>query len=287
MIQLLGTEEDNLAAVCELLGEIGPKAKDAVPGLKKALQSLEISVVTNAADALWKIDKQTTDSIPALRADSCSGSNLTDGERICDTISTIGPAAAPLTKYVVKLLKSGDWDVQWSAADALGAIVPSDPETIAVLVDFLGHDSGLVAGSSATALAKVGVKAVPALIEATKAGSARQREFCGRTPLGRIGPPAKEAIEPLKKLLNSEHRGSRVWSAIALGKIEGSTEVVPVLIEALLEDESPSVRQQAAVALGQIGAKAKAAIPALRAALKEDDEDLQQAAERALAIIEM
>jgi HEAT repeat protein len=284
LTQLLGTEEQNLTRICVLLGEIGPQAKDAIPALKKTLQSLDVAVVTSAAAALWLIDKQTTESVPALERFLHRG-NLTDGPILCDTISTIGPAAAPLTRYVVKLLKSGDWDVQWAAADALGAIVPSDPETIGVLIDFLGHDSNLVAGSSVAALAKVGVKAVPALIEATKSGSARQREFAADA-LGRIGPPAKDAIETLKKLLKSEHRPCQIWSAIALGKIDSSPDVVPVLIEALLEDESSSVRQQAANALGKIGLKAKAAIPALRAALKEDDEALQQAADEALNIIE-
>jgi HEAT repeat protein len=284
LIQLLGTDQENLTRVCELLGKIGPKAKEAVPALRKALQSLEVSVVASAAKALWLIDKQSDDAIAALERFLQRG-NLTDGEIICDTIGTIGPAAAPLTKYVVKLLKSGDWDVQWAAADALGVMAPNDAETLGVLVDFLGHDSNLVAGSSAEALAHNGVKAVPALIEATRSGSARQREYAADA-LGRMGPAAKDAVEPLKKLLKSEHRPCQVWSAIALAKIDGSADVVPVLIEALLEDESVSTRRQAAVALGKIGVKAKAAIPALRAALKEEDEGLQQAADEALEMIE-
>jgi len=284
LIKTLGDEDDNLVNVCELLGKIGPQAKAAIPALKKSLQSLEVSVVANASKALWLIDKQASDSVPALERFLQRG-NLTDGEIICDAISTIGPTAAPLTKYVVKLLKSGDWDVQWAAADALHGIAPQDPETIGVLIDFLGHDSSLVAGSCAAVLGKIGVKAVPALIEATKAGSASQREYAADA-LGRIGPAAKDAVEPLKKLLKNEHRPIQVWSAIALAKIDGTADVVPTLIEVLLEDKSPATRQQSAVALGNIGPKAKAAIPALRAMLKEEDEALQQAAEEALKAIE-
>lgn len=284
LVQLLSVENENLGAVCRLLRDIGPKAKDAIPGLRKALQSSDIYVAASAAEGLWKIDRQVADSIPVLERFLERGDS-TDGDRICLTICTLGPAAAPLKKYVIKLLKSGDSFVQSAAVDALGAIMPQDQEAIGLLTECLGNDSMHIVQSATVALGKIGAKAVPSLIEVTKTGSDIQREYAADA-LGQIGPPAKEAIVSLKNLLKSKHHPTKVWSAIAIGKINASAEVVPMLIEAVLEDESATARQQAAVALGKIGPKAKSAIPALRAALKEEDEALQQAAEEALGMIE-
>src|SRR5262249_48593435 len=85
------------------------------------------------------------------------------GETVCDAITQIGPAAAPLTGQVLPHCNSNDWDLQWAVADALGYMGSSDPAGLAALTAALGHDSGIVVSAAARALARIGPAAVPAL----------------------------------------------------------------------------------------------------------------------------
>lgn len=282
LIRLISTDEReyNRGLARELLGEIGPAAKAAIPALQEQLNSSNESTMLEAVEALWKIDRRVDESLAAIERQLKRRSS--HQEKLCDTLVPLGRHAAPLKKYIIEFLnKDGDWDVQWAAADTLGAIAPDDPDVIAALIACLGHKSGIVCSGCSRSLSKAGLKAVGPLIEQLQTGDAHRCEWAADA-LGRIGPAAHAAVGPLEKLLTSNERGVRAWSAIALGKINGSPAAVPVLIKAL---EQSDEQEQAALALAKIGPAAKAAEPALRRLLTTGGAASRAAAKQALEAI--
>jgi CubicO group peptidase (beta-lactamase class C family) len=131
--------------------------------------------------------------------------------------------------------------------------------------------------------------------------------------LGRLGPAAHAAVEPLIAALGHEDPYLRGAAAVALGHI--GEAAVPALIQALgngnvelrwsatialgrqgvlarkalpelirvLADPSEHVRQAAAVTLGGLGVAAQAAAPALTQCLGDRDEAVRRSATLALA----
>lgn len=105
--------------------------------------------------------------------------------------------------------------------------------------------------------------------------------------LGRIGPEAKEAVEPLSKIVEDRfgHEYVRGGAAWALGRIGPRAEsAVPRLIATLESKPVPvvSVRRTVPVALGQIGPAAKPAAPVLVKLLDDEDRGVRVNAAAAL-----
>jgi HEAT repeat protein len=94
--------------------------------------------------------------------------------------------------------------------------------------------------------------------------------------LGRIGPEAVEAVEPLSEIVEDRfgHEYVRGGAAWALGRIgPGAESAVPRLIATLKSKPMPvvSVRRTVPVALGKIGPAAKPAVPGLVGLLGDAD----------------
>ena len=133
------------------------------------------------------------------------------------------------------------------------------------------------------ALGKIGVPALPGLIEALGDDSPEVRLRAIR-PILAMGPTASDAAPVLTGLLADADSRVRQWSAAALGQIgPAAAGAAPALINAL-GDPDATVRQAAAAALGAIGA-AEAA-PRLRDALSDSNKAVQRAARLALEHIE-
>ncbi|MEJ5343928.1 MAG: HEAT repeat domain-containing protein [Chloroflexus sp.] len=129
----------------------------------------------------------------------------------------------------------------------------------------------------AEALAKLGIPAVPALVQALGDGDADVREAAAAA-LGRIGDAA--AVPALVPVLRDGYADVREAAAAALGQI--GAPAVPALVQAL-GDGDANVRRAAAAALGQIGDAA--AVPALVRALGDGERQVREAAAAALGQI--
>jgi len=169
---------------------------------------------------------------------------------------------------LVALLKGNDMAIRKSAAEELGEIGKVEPESaVPALVDALEDPE--VFGTAAYALGEIGEKAkgvVPALI-----GALKQYYWNAATALIKIGVAAVPALVDALKGQDAEVRKK---AAYALGEIgvghRCGAAVVPALIDAL-KDKDAEVRGSAAEALGTIGEEAKAAVPALIDALKDGE----------------
>jgi HEAT repeat protein len=224
------------------LSEMGPVAKDAVPGL-----------------------------IAILQNDPAAG---VKGEA-CNALGRIGPEAAPAIPAVISFLQSTDGGYERTyAASALGNIGKQPETAVPVLIAAVQNDSEpVVKQLAARALGSFGAEAkdaVPVLILSIKNGNKEMREAAASS-LEQI-PCAPKDVPALTALLSDEIDSARSAAAKSIGGA-GSEAVgaVPQLI-ALLKDSNSHVRAMAADGLGSIGPDAKAALPDLKAAVKTDPE---------------
>lgn len=274
-----GARRRSAATACEVIGMLGPRAHGAVPFLIDALDSEDAFITIAATSALWRVERRIDVALPHLER------LFPDfGETVCDVISQIGPAAAPLIDQVLAALESDDWDLQWAAADALGAMGSSDSAVLAKLTAALGHDSNIVVSAAATALARIGAAAVPVLSDIIRQLEDPRAEWAADA-LGRIGPAAHAAAELLRAQLHSPQLGLAAWSAIALAKITGDESTIPMLVKLLEGMDRADLRREAALGLKAIGSRASGAIGALEALRHDPSDEVRTAAEAALAAV--
>jgi hypothetical protein len=197
------------------------------------------------------------------------------------------------------------------------------PALLAAVAD-RGHRDRLRAVEALGILGPDASPAVPALVRVMKENGAIG--LGAAAALGRIGPPARESADELRRALDAPDPQIRARAAIALWEVGRDAETaVPVLVEALrgptlrpgvVMARLPSVRtftrtaafpipyqavatSQAAVpavppsfrceiieALGRMGTRASRAVPAVREAAKEADAATRKAAIEALKAID-
>lgn len=98
----IGLNHRQLSA--QLLGELGPRATNALPHLKEALNSKDIWLPAIAAAAIWKISRDTNAVLPFLIA-GLKDTRM-DPKLILETLADMGPAAAPAIPTVRKAMQS-------------------------------------------------------------------------------------------------------------------------------------------------------------------------------------
>lgn len=279
---LVQKREREAGDACEILEAMGAAASQAVPVLQETVASPDADdrLRIRAAMALWKVAGRAKESLPVLKE-----LFVENGESVCDLIFLMGPVAAPLIPEVVAALETEDWDLQWAAADALGAIASSSPETLAALAGAMEHDSPVVRSAAARAFVRIGAPATDTLCSILESVDLRAASWAADV-LGHMGPMAFGSIDVLRRTATSPEGSLSAWSTIALGKIAGDVETVPALISLLTDHEWLDLRKEASVALGYIGPPAAAACDALREICDDDNEEVRLAAQSALAAIQ-
>jgi len=291
------------------LGEIGPAAKKAVPALialhsdwsvreaaLSALRKMGLKAVPAliaelkdsnssarkfAAEALGKIGPAAKEAVPALIA-ALKDSEWNVRDSAEEALEDIGPAAKKAVPALIAALKDSDWKVRKFAAKALGEIGPAAKKAVPALIAL--HSDWIDREAALSALRKMGLEAVPALIAALKDSDRKVRESAAKA-LGDIGPAAKEAVPALIAALKDGDRFVQSLAAKVLGEIgPAAKEAVLALIDAQ-KDSDRKVRESAAEALEDIGPAAKEAVPALIAALKDSDRKIRKFAAEALGKI--
>ncbi len=159
---------------------------------------------------------------------------------IAKLLPSFGPAAVdPLLELLQadNLDAEADWELLWFAARVLGDL--NQPVAIGSLAHLLKTTRNeTVAGTAASALANLGVPAVPALTALLAPGDTR---LLAVQALGQIESPM--VIEPLLSVVQSPSPLVRATAIEALSRFH-TPAVVSVLMEAL-HDPLASVRQTA------------------------------------------
>jgi len=194
---------------------------------------------------------------------------------------------------LVAALQHGDAFVRRAVANALGEIRREPAHSVPALVNALKDADAGVREHAAIALAKIGLPAVPSLIElleeidvpanrnrspaALQGTDARLADYAA-VSLIEIGPSAVPALMEAVRAGKSHTRGYARFLINKAGK-----GAYPTLLEAL-EDENVDVHSFAVAALTQIPGDVRA-IPILNRLLRSNDEALRRNAAYALTAI--
>ena len=172
-----------------------------------------------------------------------------------------------------------DWG---SGIKKLLSVIKPVPPRIQKLMNELRTENGMVRNVTADTLGKIGLAAVPYLIEALKdkeTGVRRNALYV----LGKIGPKSSAAVSALIEAMKDGDKLIRRNAAEALGKIGPvAAQAAPALTEALKFGDT-TFRQNVVEALGDIGSESSVA--ALTEALKDKDTGVRRIAVEALGNI--
>lgn len=258
---------------CEALGKLGAQARGAVPVLIDALAVP--GLLYPAAEALWRIDGRVDEAVAPIRADCAADFSIA----MCHYVSLVGPPAAALLPEVLGIFEDEDWDTQWAACDALGALRPADAAAIAMLASRLAHDSPIVRGAAAGALARIGEPAVPALA-AILLDEADGRHEWAADALARMGHAGAGAADALRTRLARPDSAARDWCRIALACVAGDPAMLPYLLELCASSEA-FMRGKSLEGMAAIGLFTPEVKEAIAAARADSDERVGQAAAQA------
>ena len=221
---------------------------------------------------------------------------------ISHALHQLGPLAGPA---LMKAMEDRNSGVRRAAAGSFpyGGItegVPDTPEVVAWVVKMLDVPDYEPKQSAAMMLGVMGRKAkcaVPALLRVAQRDEFDYvRETAARSLAMLVDPEIASLAPGLKKCLGDRLASVRLWSAIALWRINHDSSAIPVLIADLKTASSEDGTCYAVVhVLGEAGALAKPAVPEIRRimlqfgperAQPEGGADLIQAAREALRLID-
>jgi HEAT repeat protein len=240
------------------LGRIGEPSDAIIPPLIAALTDSKKELRERAAEALGRIGSSARKAVPELAA-ALKDDEATVAIKACQALSFIGESEA--AQPLLAAFQSDRTEVAVEAGRALWRLGPkADPVVPALLT--LAEGAVEKTAPARDLLASFGPRIVPMLVKALRDNDAAKREAAVDV-LGRIGPPAREAISPVLAALKDKSPAVALMAALAVAQINATRggPAVKVLTDAL---DVPG----ASIALADLGRFARAAVPDLVAALK-------------------
>jgi HEAT repeat protein len=303
LIKNLGDNQDPVRdETAQTLALIGA---DAGPALVAALQDSEARRRAGAANALAQMDPPfksaakdveqaaTKESDPAART-ALFGALAKTGVAPDRCVALILPAVidenealrhaalnALLSNTAVRnaalpklstLLKDNSPVTRERAARAIGRIGPGAIDALPALLEAARAADG--ASAYADALAQIGPKALPALLDILQKSKPEQSKWVLRT-LHSFGPPA---VPVLGEALKSNNPEVRVAAANAVGEMGRDAVGAATPLFVLTKDSTPAVQAAAFRALVAIHADSERLKPLLQEALTSQNTDVRKAA---------
>ena len=253
------------------LGAIGPDAKDAVPTLTKLIDDKMVNVQNAAILALGRIGPDAKSSAAALRKAALKGDEFTQVVASWAAIK-VDPenplARAAGIAAIVRGFQSEDASVRKATLEAVGDLRPGPAVMAPIFARMVEEeDTEMIEDVKRMAISR-GKEVVPNLIKALLFPKIRGHVA---EILGEIGPDAAEAVPALMFALSDERPEVRAEILYALGSIgPAAKDAAPLAIKAL-ESETPKVRYSAVYALGSFGVESDEITDALEANLGSDD----------------
>ena len=202
-----------------------------------------------------------------------------------NALGNIGLAASNAVPYIMPCLDEDDQHLQGTSIYALGRIGPPARRAIPAIRALLTDEPNRFL--AANALWRINSAYVP-LALSVFIEMLNQRSLRGdilALALDEMGPPAKQALPALARLLDEQDPQVRLAAAKAFWHIDPDhvSRAVPVL--GILAEELFWQRVSAIKLLGEIGPAARAALPQLQTCLKDEDEEVRAVAAQAVRTI--
>lgn len=231
-----------------------PGSPEVAAALIKAAADDVLDIRAAAADAMSKLNPLPPDALNTLVKLAKSDGRYTVRVAALRALTTAGPRAKPAKAEVDSLAASPQSGLAlW--AKVAGAALDGDVNKIAPTVRTgLNDRNAQTRAAAAEALLVIGPTSadLPALLKLMKDQSGVTKA-ASATAAGRLGASAKDAVLPLKRLLDDREIEVRVAAADALGLIGPASLPAATKLKELLTD--PSVKLAAQRALDKISPK--------------------------------
>ena len=229
----------------ELLGALATLSKDS-----------DESVRISALESLGKFGRPAT---PALM----SALLETDAELIGTALDSLRDVKANdprLIPHLARLLDHEDHNVQWGAADAIGAMGSDAGEGITVLVAALDSADHFLGMSITKALVAIGPAALPVLV-ARVDGASVSAQAVALQVFSRLGAKSPDVHAACGRLLQSPSLAIRVRAAAFLARFGAHRAAVLTILRKGLQHNDRAIRAAAVDGLRRMGTAAKSALP--------------------------
>jgi HEAT repeat protein len=290
---------------CLALSEMGPEAKDAVPGLRNVLAderpqvrlqaTIALAEIGPAArPALLELTKLLADKFESVRNSAVFAIGRIGDKSAAEAVSKVdnpndpalhmlctwalarmNPEDKPRQKEAVERLagKLGDKDrnAAHMAARAIAELEPAADVIRPAMEKVVAGADAETADRIFNALASLGAKVVPLAINALKDPTATRRERAMRV-LSKVGPDAAPAVPELVSIIQGTVAKERIEALFVVGAIGPGASGAVKAVVAALADTDPQVQQYSSYALGKIGPPAREAVPALKQLTMSSDE---------------
>ena len=277
------------------LTKLGPVAKSATPELVRLVKDADWSVYVRGAamEALARIgsadSKAVATIVSMLTYAGDEGVSLSDRLFLrrfaADAVAIIGPDAYVAIPSLRVCLRYNDSELRRRSVLALGAMRGKGRDGIAPLVDALVRDdSPAVRDAAGDALAMLGPLALPELRKLMKLDDADAKARAALS-LGKIGPPAKEALPELDYALDDDDGWVRINSAEAIWLISGNADMAASAMVEGLRSRDRQIRIKSYRFFKTLGPKAKSIEPALHRLLEDPRGEVRTAASKALQAV--
>ncbi|MFT5129112.1 MAG: HEAT repeat protein [Rhodothermales bacterium] len=231
-----------------------------VPSLVAILKDEEAAPRLQAMGALANTGPEASAAVPAMETMLQTES----GQYARAVIRALGSIGAPAVPALLRVLKDESFAQRRMVVQTLGEIGPEAEQAVPALIAIqMRHGDGITHESTA-ALGRIGLPAIPALIEALP------NPLGGRasSSLARMGAAAIPGLLPA---MSHQAPAIRRGIAEALREMGPQAQSATPALIAALGDGDAAVRAASASALEAIGSKARAALPTLIATLDDDD----------------
>lgn len=253
LIEVVASDQDEAEyAIAELMEQGSEKPFAGKDAIHKALESKKPRTRIAAAIALFQLEPSNEETM------------------------------IKVVDVVVRALTDPDPNVQREALALISRTKRANAEQIKAIAKALENDDEYVSSHAAYALAMMGERAVPLLIELT---NNPKTVLLALLAISDIGDQAQSAQTAVAATTKDPDALVRREAALALGSIKADPAVAVPALESLLDDPAPMVQMAAAQALVPYAADAKSAVEKLTAMTKS--ENLYPRLIGALALIEI
>jgi HEAT repeat protein len=290
---------------CIALAEMGANAKDAVPGLIKALSDEQPQTRLQAAIALAEIGpaarpavleltKLLGDKFEAVQKTAVFALGRIGEKSAAEAIAKADkPDNAflhPMCVWALARLNPGDKQRQTAAielmaaklgdkdratgqmaARAIAELEPTADVIRPVMQNLIAGADAETADRIFSALASLGARILPLAIDALKDPNALRRERAMKV-LSKIGADAAPAVPELIAIAQGSDAKLKVEALFTIGGIGPAAGAAVPAVTSALADRDPQTQQTAAYAAGKIGSAAQAAVPALKKLTASNDD---------------
>jgi HEAT repeat protein len=297
-LQLKDGDAAQRGLAASALGDLGAKARSAVPNLIEALGDDNRLVRYRTIRALGKIGPDAEDAVPVLMEVATGAPDAAEAEDARKTLVNIGAPAVPALIAVLRqqpalgsvlaqigrpavpalrdTLQNPDADFRRASASVLGLMGPEADDAVANLMNRLGDEDTRVGAQAAKALGAIGSEeAVSALVEALEQVGVRGQAIVA---LGKLGPKAARATPRLVAFQKDTRLAPTAGEALAA--------IGPPALEQVVRGmtgDDAETRLCSARALTWFGAET--AVPRLVEALGSDRDEVRANAAEALAML--